>query len=32
MIDQEMHVFFVTPAKKRDESSLLTIIKSRVEV
>ena len=31
MVDQEKHVCFVTPVEKRDESTLLTIIKGRVE-
>ena len=30
MVDQEKHVCFVTPVERRDESTLLTIIKSRV--
>ena len=31
MVDQEKHACFVTPVERRDESTLLTIIKSRVE-
>ena len=31
MVDQEKYVCFVTPVEKTDESTLLTIIKSRVE-